>query len=336
MEKRRYPLIDIIKVFCSGLVVLIHLSQIKEGTLISNIMDACFTRQAVPFFFIASGFFFGRKVYSSDNCVRASVNQAKKIFMLYIVWQILWIPFIMSTYISKYEGESIIYVGFILFRRLFIAGQGSYWYLLVLAETILVSGLCIKFHKEKFLYLIAAGGIFLGLLYDAEIAHGIIGIINNLFYIIFGWSNNLIMKGIPYVSLGILLSQKNVTLSKKMLSGAYILISIISVMFFFAANNGRMVLLYPIQAILLFLISIQATKLKIDSKTCCKLRNLSSTIYLVHMVYVEGVVSVFWPIDAPRLFRWSVTMLFSVLTYIIIEKLKIKPLMWLMSMEVEK
>ena len=53
-------MITLFKVLCAFLVVYIHTYCGKS--LFGNMFFVCFTRQAVPFFFIVSGFLLGERV----------------------------------------------------------------------------------------------------------------------------------------------------------------------------------------------------------------------------------------------------------------------------------
>ena len=57
---KRYPALDILRFFCACLVVMIHVGT-SDSTPIASMLVTCFARQAVPYFFIVSGFFFFSK-----------------------------------------------------------------------------------------------------------------------------------------------------------------------------------------------------------------------------------------------------------------------------------
>ena len=48
-----------------------------------------------------------------------------------------------------YGGTSTLYLLLVFIRRYFIAGQGVYWFLLVLAEALFVAAVLIKYNLEK-------------------------------------------------------------------------------------------------------------------------------------------------------------------------------------------
>lgn len=332
MNKQRYPLIDIARLFCAGLVVFIHAFEIREGHAISSLIDACFTKQAVPYFFVVSGYFFGKKLEKSENKVKIALVQAKSVFLLYLAWQVLWLPSTLSVYLSKYTDGSVFYILALLVRRLFVAGNGAYWYLLALAEAYLICGIFVKFRKEHILYVLAAVGMILGLIYDAEISQGILGVINDIFYKIFGWSCNALMKGVPFVTMGMVLGKYSFTIrSKTLLWGSYLGINVLSVVSWFLMNRPNVVMLFPIQTLLLFLITIQPTNIKITQENSKIFRDLSSTIYFVHSIFIYCVLDVLWPKDIHMVIRWTATMILSGAVYFVVKKLRWRPLCWLVA-----
>lgn len=51
-------------------------------------------------------------------------------------------------------GTSTLYLLLVFIRRYFIAGQGVYWFLLVLAASLFVAAVLIKYDLEKLLYVL--------------------------------------------------------------------------------------------------------------------------------------------------------------------------------------
>lgn len=60
-KKKYWPLIDVAKLVCALLVVLIHCVEVKQGHPVATFIVQCFAGQAVPFFLIVSGFFLCKK-----------------------------------------------------------------------------------------------------------------------------------------------------------------------------------------------------------------------------------------------------------------------------------
>ena len=61
-NQQYWPLIDIAKLFCALLVVMIHCLEIKQGHPVATFIVQCFSGQSVPYFMIVSGFFAANKI----------------------------------------------------------------------------------------------------------------------------------------------------------------------------------------------------------------------------------------------------------------------------------
>ena len=57
-----FPLVDIVKFIFAILIFIMH-SGVFQNILNGELIEALSARLAVPYFFVASGFFFGKKVY---------------------------------------------------------------------------------------------------------------------------------------------------------------------------------------------------------------------------------------------------------------------------------
>ena len=180
---RQYRLqIDIAKLFCSLLVVMIHCLEIQQGHPIATFIVRCFSGQAVPFFMIVSGFFVAGKIEQQKSIREMVTLCIRKWLLLYLAWTALWLPYYVRLYKGKYPDVTIGYMFTALMRRFLFAGQGVYWYLLVLAESVLVAYVFIRFNKERLLYIIGIIGLFWGILYDANVTVLGMGTINHVIY----------------------------------------------------------------------------------------------------------------------------------------------------------
>lgn len=336
---QRYPLIDILRLPCAALVVLIHCLEIKEGHPFAHMIVSCFSSQAVPFFFIVSGFFFALKIRSSSDPLADTLHYVKKQLLLYLTWMIIELPSIISTYHQLYPNASFPLFSLLLIRRIFFAGQGVYWYILILAQSCLIAGVCILHQKEKLLYSVSVLGLFLAFIYEAQISAMGLNHLNTLFYVVFSWSNNVIMKGLPFVALGVYLSKQipRSTFAISKLIAAYLLTGFISITIFFYCyfqhfSSPRFLFLYPIQAALLFLIGIHGHS-NASSSVCRTFREASSSIYFLHTIVLYRIVNPIWSVHAPILLKFSLSCLIALLLYSIIKKTHLKPLYFLLSLK---
>ena len=104
-----FPLIDIIKLFCAFLVVIIHSGGIVSNNSVNDFIIKCFTGQAVPFFMIVSGYFSVYKLSQLDNKNLIKVCFKNWIY-LYIVWSVIWFPYYIITYRMLYPRQTFGYI----------------------------------------------------------------------------------------------------------------------------------------------------------------------------------------------------------------------------------
>lgn len=334
-NKEYYPLIDIAKFFCALLVVVIHCLEIVEHHSFANFIVKCFSVQAVPFFMLVSGFFVADKLNKKMNVKEIGTFCVKNWLNLYMVWVLLWMPCIVRSYREKYQTTDVLHFIIILIRRIVFAGYGVYWYLLVLAESFFILAICIKFNHKKLLYGMALIGFFLGILYDTNVSIFGIGIINKIFYTLFSWSNNLFMKGVPYVTAGYLVKNhiediKNWGTKKPVL--LYIFASI-GMIIIYRAGWWKWLCLYPLQAFCLLVICCQNIKCPLNGTITRNCRNMSSAIYFLHTVFIYRVVDIIWGRNAGIVLKFSISVLLSVGVYYIAKRFKIKALKWLLSVK---
>lgn len=92
-----------------------------------------------------------------------------------------------------------------------------------------------------------------------------------------------------------------------------------------------LLILYPLQAISLFLMTYKLTESNINTTITKQLGNLSATIYFLHTVFIYGVIDYFFGIDAPVFLKFFLSIVMSVAVYLVAMKFKIKPVKWLIG-----
>jgi len=250
------------------------------------------------------------------------------------------LPGVISTYLRLYPDASVVYMLVLMFRRICFAGQGVYWYILVLAESALVCGLLLIRKKEKLLYGLAAVGLILELIYNFDISVLGLDTLNRLIYTIFSWDNNVLLNGIPYMTVGVFLArhEQQLRIPMRIPILAYSLITIASIAFFAFAYHFRpdlMRFVYPggLQGVLLFLIARHPAKRPLPQKLCSNCRDLSSCLYYLHTIFIYQVIDRIWGLHSPVLMRYALAVIPSVLIWFIVRKLDWKPAKWMLSMK---
>ena len=335
---KKYPLINAAKLYCAVLVVLIHALEIPDGHYWGHLFKSTLSSQAVPFFFIASGFFFKKNRDIVQDKKQFTLNYVKHLLTFYLVWVFISAPEILHQYLTKYPDGSFFYLSALIFRRVLCAGYGVFWYLLVLAESALVLGFILK--KERLTYILAVLGICLDLIYQTDISLPGFRTFNQLIYLVFSWNNNFLMKGLPYMAIGVYFANYcgGWTLKVKHLLVAYVSAFLIHVVVFAVVhsaggNPDRFTILYPIQAILLFLVSVSAECSVIPESIIRECRSVSSAIYCLHCFMIYYVINPIIGINANVFIRVTVAVGLSVGLYWIVKTIKFRPLMRLITLK---
>ena len=329
-----FPLIDVAKIFCAVLVVLIHCLEVQSGHPVATFIVKCFSAQAVPFFMITSGFFAANKINREVNLRNVVKLCIQNWLSIYCVWSILWLPYYIRLYYMEYPDASAIYRFLLIVRRIFFSGQGVYWYLLVLAEAVFVVWFFVHFHKEKMLYFLGTIGLILGVLYDANVTTMGMDVMHKCIYALFSWSNNVFMKGIPYVALGYFLrkSKEQLHFESWKLAIIYFVASIGTVLLYILGKE-QWLCLYPIQAGCLFLMACQPIRGEISKSLCLTCRNMSSAIYFLHTVFIYGIIDPVFGVDSPIIMKFSVSVLLSIVALCVVKRMKIHPVKWLLCVK---
>lgn len=337
--KKNYNCVDLFKLIAALLIVFYHANELRE--LIPNLLNYSFSGFAVPFFFIASGFFFKiglDKKNDRKEKFKYFCDYEKKLLLIYLIWSLVNLPFILVRYNSMYEGASFLKLTALILRRYLLCGSGVIWYILSMAEAAAVIYLLDKFKRKYLLYILIILGLFLCLCYDAfdkVLINTPLGIVNKAFYVIFSWSNNFIMKAIPYMGIGYLMVNIKNKFSLPALWISFIFFSILSVLSFFAYDLTKLnifsvisfgPIISIIQAVLFFLLAININ-LKISTKLAVIFRELSSSIYFLHTYFIYYVSDILFGIDLPFILKVSFSVICSALVYAVAKKIKFKPLM---------
>lgn len=201
--------VDYIKLLMSFMVVAIHTRPFEEfnNTTLDCLFDSV-VNVAVPYFFIASGFFLFRSVTNpltgeGKNRCRKYI---KKIIRLYCVWTILYLP--LSIY-GFYAGNLPFGTSILLFLRNFLfVGENYYswplWYLLGLIVAVgIIYLLLLRRVNVYCVFLIALLAGIAGAMIEYLYGSCSLGSID-LYYKVFATTRNGFFVGFLCVTLGML------------------------------------------------------------------------------------------------------------------------------------
>ncbi|MEG2740281.1 acyltransferase [Clostridium sp.] len=204
-NKKSYGMVNIIKLICAIMVVMIHTSALKDiNTDLYVTTSLGITRVAVPFFFIVSGYF-NYKAYKDKLKWRELLKK-------YIKWYFMWILiemitlFPMTVFILK-EG-----IVFGIVRILMVGVSGSLWYVSAL---IISTAFIYPFVKKEKYILLSIISIFLfvlGLAGDSyyKIFEGtIMGNLAVAYLSVFIMMQTCITMGVPFLTIGVIINKYN-------------------------------------------------------------------------------------------------------------------------------
>ena len=265
-QKDTYFMIDIMKFVMAIIVISIHTKPLNNCTssILINLYEI-FIRQAVPFFFITSGFFLKKKMNEKKNDTEKYVvlkDYLYKIIKMYLVWTIIYLPFEMLYTIKEKMNIASALKKYLL--RVVLLGDNycswQLWYLLATIYAIIIIMIFIRMGKLSRINSIC-------------IITMLCMIIGTLFI-----KDNYIrmLSGLLYILLGMIIAEVKTNVFVSLCS--YIAVIIINMFF---CNHILKQFLYILSSVLLFDV---IRSIRIKSNILQKeIREVSKYIYLTHM-----------------------------------------------------
>ena len=300
-ERKIYPSLDIMKFIMAMLILTQH--TCNEWAHSTGLLHDLFGlgNFAVPFFFACSGFLFFSKLNSLDlNEQKAYYKKwSFRIGKMYLVWSLIYFCFVLA----KWTNEGLCIEQFIqyLHRALVFSTYATIWFLPALWIGVSVCyWLKNRFNFKQFsaivITLLVIGNIF-GSYSNIIIREPIIESFYNWYMEIFiTWRNGL-FNGVPYVFIGILLSEgygKNISKRTSILN-----MSIFGILFLaeaFAITRLKLssatdmgFMMFP--AIFFMMNVIIQINLK-EKNIWIHLRNLSMLIFLGQRLFLSAIPSI--------------------------------------------
>ena len=324
LSPAHYKLLDLVRLFCALLVVSIHLSLDDTIGFIPSV-----AHQAVPFFYLISGFFFTKKLLKSKALLRDAWAYARSILAIYAVWMLIVLPYVVFEALKLHPGESVAYYIGVVLRRSLLAGFAPYWYLLVLAEASLLLAAILRRRKYWLGWLLCILGLILQIVYGMNLGSGIGGWIHRVFYFVFSWENNSIMCGFPLMFLGSVFAKHEQTLRnrQKLPIALLYIISIIAAFFVYQVDHSLTWIPFGLlQALLLvsFCLIPSRRQAAVPDRLCRFARNLSSVVFLSHCLILILLDEVFHIWNS--FLQFSIAVLSALLLLLLISRLNYKPI----------
>lgn len=305
MESQVKPGVDITKFFFAVNIVFLHYGII-EHLPYSELVTAMVTRLAVPFFFVASGYFWGRKIYAAtdDNTSRSlTIHYCKRLGWKLLIFEPISIMLFIAD--NLIQNEPVLETCISVVQGIFFYPSGSLWYIqAVIVAVILLTPFAVR-QRELWcvipalvLYFIGAlGNRYFFLIDDTVIEH-----ILRQYDEIFVTTRNGIFFGFPFVLLGTLVArfEKQIVGRHFVTTKRILFLSIASYFLCFVEylyvtpqighGDNALYLSYLLVAPLLFVLTTQINGIRWNTTI---LRSLSTSIYLLHRPIGNAVKLVF-------------------------------------------
>lgn len=295
MNGKRNCSIDIFRLFCAVLVVVVHTKPLTEFRYLGDIVTQVFPRIAVPFFLCVSGFYYIKSLMENKKVLKKQIVKLLKIYVfwssIYILWDLLHV---------LVEGKSLITFIKSTIINFFVSGSYYHlWYIPALFFCLIISTLFFRFGKLK---LLAYSSIFLYVLGLLGCSYFAVG--NNIPFIrdLINWEYFNVFRRIVFMSLPFfmqgyflhVLENKYKSLSNKALRcGIAVAVAGFLVEILFVVKMGIQkniiitVFLYVL--LLLIMICLLRNPMLKREREAFYAKRLSDLIYFLHPAVIIGL-----------------------------------------------
>lgn len=291
---KAYPNLDLAKLVCALLVVLIHTAPLESiSTLGHFYLGNVVARAAVPLFFAMSGFlFFGRLDYAEGRIARTRENLSRLIrttrknVLLYVIWSVLYL------FITLPEWYATGWWGWFAVKDwlhgfLFIGSYYHLWYLLALILAVPTLYLLLTVIPVSRIGIVASGLWAMECLVYSYAWIGtdqipLVALIGSRMPIIF----DTLLRALPLIAVGAILSRRQIKAPRVTACiGAFLLCAAeASALYFFTPNESSFSYLFSTPLMVWFVLSglIAWRQLPLNSRRQFCLRDMSLSIYCIH------------------------------------------------------
>ncbi|MBO1003880.1 acyltransferase family protein [Pseudogracilibacillus auburnensis] len=294
-----YNGIDVARVIAAFLVVCVHTDPLMTYSANGNyFLVSVIARLAVPFFFVVSGFFFGKKL-SVDTALGSDLYVLfpvlKKLLTIYMVWLLIYLPLQILLWVRS--GDPWHYWLSFLQKSIFEGSYYTLWYLTGLMFALAFSYILFKLFKPQTVLFITLILFIIGTLFQSYYDLWQTNEWLSLYHRIFLTTRNGLFFGAFFVSLGIFISKHPFTLSQRQNIGLFFLSLALLTMeayrvhhLVFTKGSGMWFMLVPTIYFLFKL--LQQWELR-DQKYFAYLRPFSLLVYVSHGLFLIVFYRVF-------------------------------------------
>lgn len=293
-QKKEYAAVDIFKMICAILVMLIHTKPFENIFWVDAAIGMV-TRFAVPFFFTVSGYFLFKKVSQNPEKKWSIVGKyILRLLRFYIIW------FIILRIVDITVGGSIVHSFSYYFKHFFFTTDGSpLWFVAALMWAVILYSVLLTVLKSKAIFVI--GIIFLMIGYCFSTMLGLTDnwpVVQSLkpFINYIGVQGSLFFA-FPYVALGALMTHKGQkTNIKRDILGIVIFFICLGVesLIMVRKFNAPLTFLWLFMMPTTYFTTHLVLTLPIESKPGYYiLRKISTLCYVLHVVIFKSLIYIF-------------------------------------------
>lgn len=292
IDKKLYTSIDVFKFLAAILIVAIHTNPFAGNEV--DYYFTCFCRIGVPFFFVATSFFFFRKSHPDIKAY------SKRLLLLYLLWFIIETPLIYYNFFIN-TPYPLFFNIINLIRSIFFSNTwGASWFVMACVIAVNLVYFMSRKYSNKVL-LVIMGGVYIISLFSSSY-YGIFNKFSSeniqkaflLFCMAFHPSNSFFVALI-YVVIGKIFAEATpkfytIRPNTKILMALFVCIMILGYFEVFllkdlVRTNDAFVIL-PIAVFILFFLLLNID-IPISPNLAKQMRDLSILIYFIHPILVD-------------------------------------------------
>ena len=292
MSRSKYfGFVNIAKLILAIAVVAMHCAIVPSGSYVMKLL----CRLAVPYFFVASGFFLKNRC-DSENCGEALRKYIKRLSLPYIAFSAVWILQLLVD--NAIEGVDISKTVIGLIQNIVFFPRGALWY--VWASMIGAVMLYPFIKKAKLVkalplgVLLFAAGLLANNYYFLAAKSPVLKTAVDTYLRICLVSNNALFVGFVFLLIGMIISENYDRICKTINNGTAIIILVSSaVLLLFEASiiegqansigDGAFYLSQLIYVPAVFFLTTRIKCLSIGKRFVYTAKNLSTGIYFLHV-----------------------------------------------------
>lgn len=203
-EHKEYPAVDVFKMLCAILVIMIHTKPFENHFWLDAAIGMV-TRFAVPFFFTISGFFLFQKVYCNEGKKWTIIGQYLiRLLRFYIIWFV-----VLRIVDILFGGSTIKSVGYYIKQFFFTTDGSALWFVPALIWAILFVSILLRKIQSKFIFYISVVFLLVGYCFSTMLSitekWPIVQVLKPM--VNFIGVQGAVFFAFPYVAMGAMIAQ---------------------------------------------------------------------------------------------------------------------------------